>query len=259
MQDPSPKRGPEAHPNWLPCQVAPLEAFNDELAEDGLAAIVQPDYAPRTGRKSTTVETVFASRCCGYANAPTATELYDAMRTEEPTEREREVLCAWVIEGTECDWLLAWTEQAYSWRMLARAVAMSGFPCWERIRNLNIVVKKPLLVPLEWLPSQKQERRSTARGYGTLGRRDRGRARTIVRLKRLGAHDRRFPAHTKRRPKRVKQRRGKQPGDAGATRADERYGPARKEGPGRSATGRGATGRRKSRATSAGERAGADG
>ena len=29
MQDPSPKRGPEAHPNWLPCQVAPLEAFND--------------------------------------------------------------------------------------------------------------------------------------------------------------------------------------------------------------------------------------
>ena len=46
MQDPSPKRGPEAHPNWLPCQVAPLEAFNDELAEDGLAAIVQPDYAP---------------------------------------------------------------------------------------------------------------------------------------------------------------------------------------------------------------------
>ena len=151
-KDPGPKRGEGADPNWQPCQVAPLEAFNDELAEDGLAAVVQPGYAPRTGRGATTVSAVFASRCCGYVNTPTAGELYDAMRRREPNERDRQVLRAWVIEATERDWLLAWTEQAYSWRMLARAVAMSAFPCWERIRNLNMVAKKPWLVPREWRP-----------------------------------------------------------------------------------------------------------
>lgn len=143
---------PGADPNWRPCRVAPLEAFDDEIAEDGLAARVQPDYLPETGRESTTVRAVFASRCCGYVNPPTAGELYDAMRRDDPNERDRQVLDAWVIEATERDWLLAWTEQAYSWRMLARAVAMSNFPCWERIRNLNMVAKKPELVPRDWLP-----------------------------------------------------------------------------------------------------------
>ena len=143
---------PGADPNWRPCEVAPLEAFDDELAQDGLAAQVQPDYLPETGRGSSTVRAVFASRCCGYVNPPTAEELYDAMRRDDPNERDRQVLAAWVIEATERDWLLAWTEQAYSWRMLARAVAISEFPCWERIRNLNMVAKKPELVPREWLP-----------------------------------------------------------------------------------------------------------
>ena len=57
------------------------------------------------------------------------------------------VLTAWVIEATEREWLLAWTEQAYSWRMLVRAVEISGWPCWRRIRNLNMFSARPELIP----------------------------------------------------------------------------------------------------------------
>ena len=37
-------------PNREPCRLAPLEAFSDELAENGLAARVQPHHQPRCGR-----------------------------------------------------------------------------------------------------------------------------------------------------------------------------------------------------------------
>ena len=74
------------------------------------------------------------------------------MRRREPTERDRTVLAAWVVEATERDWLLAWTEQAYSWRMLARAVQITEAACWERIRNLNMRATKPALVPDDALP-----------------------------------------------------------------------------------------------------------
>ena len=74
------------------------------------------------------------------------------MRRSNATDRDRIVLTAWVMEATERDWLLAWTEQAYSWRMLARAIAISGYPCWERIRNLNMFAREPALVAREALP-----------------------------------------------------------------------------------------------------------
>ena len=74
------------------------------------------------------------------------------MLRSSTTDRDRTVLTAWVMEATERDWLLAWTDQAYSWRMLARALAISGFPCWKRIRNLNMVARVPARVPRDSLP-----------------------------------------------------------------------------------------------------------
>ena len=145
-------RPDDRHPNRRPCRLAPLEAFSNELAERGLAEQVQPGHDRRTGPESSTVTAVFQSRCCGYRQPPTATELHTAMRRREPTERDRTVLAAWVVEATERDWLLAWTEQAYSWRMLARAVHLTEAACWERIRNLNMRATKPALVPDDALP-----------------------------------------------------------------------------------------------------------
>ena len=64
------------------------------------------------------------------------------------------VMRAWVVEATEREWFLAWTEQAYSWRWLARAVDLTGWPCWGRIQRLNTFAKRMDLVPREWLPVQ---------------------------------------------------------------------------------------------------------
>ena len=93
------------NPNHAPCRLAPLEAFSDELAENGLAVQVQPHHQPECGRESTTVNAVVASRCCGYRQPPTAAELYDAMRRSSTTDRDRTVLTAWVMEATERDWM----------------------------------------------------------------------------------------------------------------------------------------------------------
>ena len=139
-------------PNHAPCRLAPLDAFSNELAGDGLAATVQPRHRPERGRESTTVAIVFASRCCGYVEPPTGPELYDAMRRETPTRRDREVFFAWIVEATEEQWFLAWTEQAYSWRMLARAIDITSYPCWKRIRKLNMFAEKPKLLPVDSLP-----------------------------------------------------------------------------------------------------------
>lgn len=140
--------------NYRPCRVAPLEAFSDELAPTGLAEWVQPDHLRRTGRESSTLHRVFLSNCSGYRTPPQGAELYEAMRRAVPTNRDRDVMRAWVVEATERDWFLAWTERAYSWRMLARAVTLTGWPCWDRIRRLNTFARDMSLVPRDSLPIQ---------------------------------------------------------------------------------------------------------
>ena len=42
--------GGSRDPNHTPCRVAPLEAFSDELAPDGLAEWVQPYHLRDSGR-----------------------------------------------------------------------------------------------------------------------------------------------------------------------------------------------------------------
>ena len=61
-----------AAPQQHAVQPRSSEAFSNELAADGLAAEVQPHHTTWTGRQSSTVTAVFASRCCGYREPPTA-------------------------------------------------------------------------------------------------------------------------------------------------------------------------------------------
>ena len=154
MSSRRPQDAASRDPNHRPCRVAPLEAFSDELAPDGLAEWVQPHHTRTTGRESSTTRIVLLSNCAGYKDPPTADELYDAMRRTTPTKRDLEVMRAWVVEATEREWFLAWTEQAYTWRMLARAVALTGWPQWGRIRRLNTFAKNMSVVPRDSLPVQ---------------------------------------------------------------------------------------------------------
>ena len=47
---------------------------------------------------------------------------------------------------------MAWVEQAYSWRMLARAVKTTRYRGYDRIRMLNSYTERPELVPANGFP-----------------------------------------------------------------------------------------------------------
>lgn len=74
------------------------------------------------------------------------------MRREEPTQRDNTVVLAWITEATEREWFRAWTERAYTWRMLARALKRTGYPCWGKIRIVNKYAKDMTLVDKSSLP-----------------------------------------------------------------------------------------------------------
>ncbi len=134
-------------PNDRPCELAPIEAFRDTLAPPGAWKTMKPWLTEDDlGPNSYTVQAVFAAGCSGYREPPTAPELYRAMR-RTPSRRDVRVLRAWIVEADEIEWIQAWSEQAYSWRMLARAIKLSKYPCWSRIRSLHLTVQRPDLVP----------------------------------------------------------------------------------------------------------------
>ncbi len=143
------------NPNHRPCELAPPEAFSNELAPADLLARLRPHAEPAATRsRSATVSLVFASRCCGERRAATAPELYAAMRRREPNERDLDVLTSWLIHATPEQQWWAWVEQAYSWRMLARAMQLTGLPFWERHRIMNMHAYDQSLVPKSSLPTR---------------------------------------------------------------------------------------------------------
>ena len=140
-------------PNQEPCRLAPPEAFRNELAPTELRRRLQPEREPnQIEARSETVSRVFASRCAGDVKPPTAAELYHAMRQEEPNEREQSVLCSWVMHATVEDLWWAWSERAYSWRMLARAMQRVELPWWEAYRYVNAHAERQEMVPDDAFP-----------------------------------------------------------------------------------------------------------
>lgn len=138
--------------NLRPCSVAPLEAFSDEIADDKAAERFHQRPCPGKGPDSEGVAFVFDSNCCGWETPPTSAEFYEALRAETPNTRQRTILGTWILEATIGDWLRAWAEQVYSWRMLARAVMVAGPPVYHKIRILNTYAKRQDLVPADALP-----------------------------------------------------------------------------------------------------------
>ena len=82
----------------------PSEWFNNELAgtEDYYDETSHwPTPEPRrTGAESRALTDVVNGSCRGWAEPPTAAELYNAFRTEEPSDRELALLRTWFMEAT---------------------------------------------------------------------------------------------------------------------------------------------------------------
>lgn len=166
------KTEPACHPSdpdRMPCEVGPLEAFSDELAPDGLANVEPPKeqksiISRGIGADSANVHSVFDSRCCGWLEPPTPGELYDAVRTAEPTERQKQIVWVWLDEAPVAAWIGAWRDRVYSWRMLARAAKLCGNKSYNKLRVLNTFTIHPELVPEEWLPWIETRREISGRG-----------------------------------------------------------------------------------------------
>ena len=75
--------------------------------------------------------------CCGWRKPPTAHELYDAMRSPNPTERHRSVATAFVKEAHIDDIVMAELQGAFTWRQLARMLYRLGMETTELSPYLN--------------------------------------------------------------------------------------------------------------------------
>ena len=140
-------------PNWAPCSLAPPDAFSNELAAPELRRRLRPGRNPELiGERSDTVEMVFASRCAGERQPPTAAELYNAIREPAPNKRQLGVLDSWVTHATLDDLWWAWSERAYSWQMLARAMHHVNLPWWEGYRYVNAHAVHQEMVAADALP-----------------------------------------------------------------------------------------------------------
>ncbi len=141
------------NPDEQACGKAPPEAFSDNPAPDWVHERLDKGRNPeRTGPRSTTVELVFLSRTAGDVEPPTPPELYRAMRTRNPTERQRYVLQTWITYADKRQIWQAWAEQAYTWRMFATAMHFVDPPFWRKWRFLHLHADRPELVPPDGYP-----------------------------------------------------------------------------------------------------------
>ena len=128
-------------------ELLPPESFDDELARpeeyfDETSDWETPD-TPRIGEQSRALEDVISGCCRGWAEPPTAKELYDAFRSERPNARELALLNTWFTEATVGQLTQGRVQQAYTDRQLVRAIHAIGLGRTEepwaahRIRIIN--------------------------------------------------------------------------------------------------------------------------
>ena len=101
-------------------RLAPPEAFPDDYTAETGASQRQ------RGANAAAVDAVLTPGCCGWKKPPRARELYDAMRSENPTERHQAVASAFVKEAHIDDIVMANIQGAFTWRQLATMLHRLG-------------------------------------------------------------------------------------------------------------------------------------
>ena len=124
-------------------ELAPPDAFSDEYATRALLAEIRPDADPEaTGPWSQTIRGLLCGACAGWGKPPTSTEFYDAMRAENPTDRQLAIAGVLMNEAGFEELLNAHTEGAFTWRQLVRAGRKRGYVPPGRIRQVNAFATK---------------------------------------------------------------------------------------------------------------------
>ena len=120
-----------------PARLPPLGAFPDDYTPPSTLLEYRPAADPtETGPRSRTIRIVIRRRCCGWRTPPTNQEVYDAMRAEEPTPRQVEVMTVVLNSATFDEMVLAHLEGAFTWRQVARAMHLHHCTPPHRARQL---------------------------------------------------------------------------------------------------------------------------
>ena len=122
-----------------PCTLLPVEAFagSDDLPPNVALRRLWGAPDEETREHSRTVTWRFFSCTAGWPEPPTAADLYAAIQAEAPTSRQRAVIRTWLDEATYAELMLAWIEEAYTWRDLVAAAHRIGFNGFGVSRWLN--------------------------------------------------------------------------------------------------------------------------
>ncbi len=124
--------------------LAPIDAFPDEYSTaDDLAATRLDADPDATGPRSRTIRGLLGGACAGWRVRPTSVELYDALRADDPTNRQRSIAAVLINEASFEDLVNAHTEGAFTWRQLARAALRQGTVPPLRIRQINAFATPP--------------------------------------------------------------------------------------------------------------------
>ena len=127
-----------------PPPLAPLDAFPDEYSTaDDLAAVRLDTVPDATGPHSQTIRGLLGGACAGWRVRPTSVELYDALRADDPTSRQRSIATVLINEASFEELVNAHTEGAFTWRQLARAAQRQGAVPPLRIRQINAFATPP--------------------------------------------------------------------------------------------------------------------
>ena len=124
--------------------LAPIDAFPDEYSTaDDLAAAGLDADTNATGPHSPTIRGLLGGACAGWRVRPTSVELYDCLRADNPTSRQRSLATVLINEASFEDLVNAHTEGAFTWRQLARAAQRQGSVPPLQIRLINAFATPP--------------------------------------------------------------------------------------------------------------------
>ena len=131
--------------------LAPIDAFPDEYATADYLAAAGLDADPdATGPRSQTIRGLLGGACAGWRVRPTSVELYDALRADDPTGRQRSIATVLINEASFEELVNAHTEGAFTWRQLARAARRQGAVPPLRIRLINAFATPPPRPETRW-------------------------------------------------------------------------------------------------------------
>lgn len=110
----------------------PTDAFDDEYCKD------EAGTGKGRGPESGIIADLLTGCCAGWGVRPTSDEFYEAMRARTPTGRQKTIAGVLIDEATRDQVLLAYWEQAFTWRQLATAMRRKGIFRRELAEFVNL-------------------------------------------------------------------------------------------------------------------------